>query len=73
MGNKPVYKAVDSLVLYTLSPTGVSEFADVRLCGKDKCQGYDSLAFESALQGISNSTKIMLATILLYLSMAEFD
>lgn len=32
-GQKVQFSGADSLVLYTLSPGGVSEFADVKLCG----------------------------------------
>ena len=73
LGQKPVFEGVDSLVLYTLSSGGASEFADVKLCGKDKCNGYSNLVFEGALSGISSSSKVILATLLIYLSMAELD
>ena len=32
-GQKVIFSGADSLVLYTLSPGGKSEFADVKLCG----------------------------------------
>ena len=32
-GQKVIFSGADSLVLYTLSPGGTSEFADVKLCG----------------------------------------
>lgn len=38
-GYKEIFTGVDSLVLYTLSPGGTSEFAKVKLCGKLKCRG----------------------------------
>lgn len=39
-GQEVNFTMADSLVLYTLSPGGVSEFADVKLCGIDKCLGW---------------------------------
>ena len=36
-GQTPTFKGVDSLVLYTLSPEGISEFMDLKLC-KERCQ-----------------------------------
>ena len=60
-------------MLYTLSPGGQSEFANVKLCNDKKCKDADKYLTLSALSGISNSSKILLATIVIYLSMLELD
>jgi len=60
------------MVLYTLSPGGKSEFMDVKLC-KDKCIGYDTLVNDKALIGINNASKLLVATLLIYLSILDFD
>ena len=67
-GKQATYTGADSLVLYTLTPGGKSEFMDVKLCKKG-CKGHDFLNNNGALGGISSSTKIMIGTILIYLSM----
>lgn len=67
-GENPEYTGVDALVLYTLSPGGTSEFMNVKLC-KTRCEDYKYLKILSALAGISSSHKILLATVLIYLSL----
>lgn len=62
------FTGIDALVLYTLSPGGKSEFSNVKLC-KEKCEDFKYLKILSALAGISSSHKILLATVLIYLSM----
>lgn len=71
-GKLVTFTGADALVLYTLSPGGKSEFMDVKLC-KDKCVGYDTLINESALIGINSGTKLLVATLLVYLSILDFD
>lgn len=68
-GKRVQFTEVDSLVLYTLTPGGKSEFMDVKLCNRDKCADHTYLKILSALAGISSSHKILLATVLIYLSM----
>ena len=72
-GKQVKFTGVDSLVLYTLTPGGTSEFMDVKLCTKEKCEDHKYLKILSALAGISSSSKILLATILIYLSMLQLD
>lgn len=67
-GKQVDFSGVDSLVLYTLTPGGTSEFMDVKLCAK-KCADHDFLKFDGALGGISSAQKILLATVLIYFSM----
>ena len=55
-GQIATFTGADSLVLYTLSPGGKSEFADVKLCEKQNCKGAEFLQNMSALYGISSST-----------------
>jgi len=57
------------LILYTLSPEGVSEFMDLKLC-KKRC--IEELALKSALK-LGASAKILIATLLIYLSLMNFD
>lgn len=68
-GLTPAYTGVDSLILYTLSPSGVSEFMDLKLC-KKKCIEESSL--KNALK-LGASAKILMATLLIYLSVMNFD
>ena len=63
----------DSLVLYTLSPGGVSEFADVKLCGKAKCLGYDKLENSATDKMRSSCSKMLLGTLIIYLSLVNSD
>ena len=67
-GEQVKFTGIDALVLYTLSPGGKSEFMNVKLC-KSKCEDHKYLKILSALSGISSSHKILLATVLIYLSM----
>lgn len=71
-GKQVTFTGADTMVLYTLSPGGKSEFMDVKLC-LDKCIGYDTLIDEAALNGISSSSKLLVATLLIYLSMLQED
>lgn len=68
-GKQVEFTGVDSLVLYTLTPGGNSEFMDVKLCDKKKCADHKYLKILAALGGISSPQKILLATILIYFSM----
>ena len=68
-GLTPSYTGVDSLILYTLSPEGVSEFMDLKLC-KKRCKEETSL--KNALK-LGASAKILMATLLIYLSLMSFD
>jgi len=67
------FTGVDSLVLYTLTPGGKSEFMNVKLCKEDKCADHEYLKILSALAGISSSQKVLIATILIYLSLLQLD
>ena len=69
-GQKVIFTGADSLVLYTLSPGGVSEFADIRLCAKEKCAGYDKLENGAARTSCS---KMLLLTLIIYMSMLQLD
>ena len=71
-GKQVIFTGANALVLYTLSPGGKSEFMDVKLC-KEKCIGYDTLINEAALNGISSSSKLLVATLLIYLSIFQED
>ena len=71
-GKKPVFTCADHLVLYTLTPGGSSEFANIKLCGGDgdnKCIEKDYLVKLSALLNVQSSYKILLAISLVYVSM----
>ena len=68
-GKQVVFTGVDSLVLYTLTPGGNSEFMDVKLCAKSKCADHNFLKTLGAMGGISSAQKILLATVLIYFSM----
>lgn len=45
---------------------------DVKLC-KDKCIGYDALVNDNALIGVSSASKLLVATLLIYLSILDFE
>lgn len=45
---------------------------DVKLC-KDKCVGYDALVNDNALIGVNSASKLLVATLLVYLSILDFD
>lgn len=54
-GKKPVFTCADHLVLYTLTPGGISEFANIKLCGgsgDNKCIEKDYLVKLSAMLSI---------------------
>jgi hypothetical protein len=68
-GKQVSFTGVDSLVLYTLTPGGKSEFMNVKLCRENKCADHEYLKIKSALAGISSSHKVLLATLLIYLSL----
>ena len=72
-GYKEIFTGVDSLVLYTLTPGGVSEFADVKLCGKGKCLGYDTLENGAAMRLRSGRLQVLVATIIIYISLFNID
>jgi len=65
----PSYTGVDSLILYTLSPEGVSEFMDLKLC-KTRC--IEESLLKNALK-LGASAKIVIATLIIYLSVLGFD
>lgn len=71
-GLKTIFTDVDSLVLYTLSAGGKSEFSSVKLC-EEKCSDFDYLLELNALLGISDSSKILIATLIIYISMLQMD
>ena len=68
-GITPIFDGVDALILYTLSPEGVSEFMDVKLC-KTRCIEEQLLKNANSLGA---STKILMATLLMYASMLSLD
>lgn len=68
-GLTPEFSGVDSLILYTLTPGGVSEFMDVKLC-KERCIEETNLKNANLL---GPSTKLLMATLLIYLSMLSLD
>lgn len=68
-GLTPSYTGVDSLILYTLSPEGVSEFMDLKLC-KTRC--IEESLLKNALK-LGASAKIVIATLIIYLSVLGFD
>lgn len=72
-GQKVIFTGADSLVLYTLSPGGVSEFADIRLCAKEKCAGYDKLENGALFTIRSSCSKMLLLTLIIYMSMLHLD
>ena len=72
-GQQVNFTGADSLVLYTLSPGGVSEYADVKLCGKDKCLGYDNLDNSGVINIHNSCTKMLIATLIIYVSLLNID
>jgi hypothetical protein len=72
-GQQVQFTGVDSLVLYTLTPGGKSEFMDVKLCNQKKCADHDYLKILAAHAGVSSPQKILLATFLIYLSMLQLE
>ena len=72
-GFKEIFTGVDSLTLYTLTPGGVSEFADVKLCGKEKCRGYENLENGGRMAFENSRFNILIATIIIYASMLNLD
>ena len=72
-GLKEIFTGVDSLVLYTLSPGGTSEFAEVKLCGKSKCLGFNTPENRGAKSISGSCSKLMIATLIIYCSLINID